>query len=120
MRRVTGQTPKTRAVAAMADEADAPPRRTGRQAGYPGKSEFGFADQQLRRALSQLARDPDAQARAEGARIVQEATATLHALARRAYEASTEARRVTAQAERLGQRLDARVEQLRRRGGGGA
>jgi hypothetical protein len=96
----------------------APPRRSGRQAGYPGKSEYGFADQQLRRALSRLARDPDARARTEGARIVQEATATLHALARRAYEASTEARRVTAQAERLGRRLDARQEQLRRRGGG--
>jgi hypothetical protein len=101
-------------------EAEAPPRRQGRQAGYPGKLEFGAADQRLRRALSRLARDPDPDARLQGARLAAEAIEVLEALALRADEASTAAKRAKAGAERLGRRLDARLEQLRCRGGGGA
>jgi predicted RecB family endonuclease len=88
------------------------------QAGYPGKLEFGAADQRLRRALSRLARDPDPDARQEGARIAEEAIEALHALAARADEASTATKRVKAQTERLRQRLDAQLERLQRRGGG--
>jgi excisionase family DNA binding protein len=83
-------------------EAEAPPRRQGRQAGYPGKLEFGAADQRLRRALSRLARDPDPDARLQGARLAAEAIEVLEALALRADEASTAAKRAKAGAERLG------------------
>jgi hypothetical protein len=88
-------------------EDEAPPRRQGRQAVYPGKLEFRAADQRLRRALSRLARDPDPAARQEGARIVEKAIEALHALAGRADAASSATKRIRAETERLSRRLDA-------------
>ncbi len=110
-----------RALMAADEVGEAPPRRDGRQAGYPGKVEFGHADQQLRRVLSRLARDPDPAARLEGARIAQEATETLGALARRGEQASTTYRRQQAELGRLQRRIDrqlAEAERLRERRGG--
>jgi len=104
-------------VLAAESAPEVPPRRSVRQTGYPGKVEFGAADQRLRRALSRLARDPDPAARHEGARLAEEAIDALHAPAARAEEASTATKRANAEAERLRQRLDERLAQLRRRRG---
>jgi molecular chaperone GrpE (heat shock protein) len=108
------------AAAVTAEEAtpSAPPRRDGRQAGYEGKVEFGAADQQLRRVLSRLARDPDPAARAEGAHIVQEAIETLQALARRGEQASTQYKRQQAELERLQRRVDRQLAEAEKRHGG--
>ncbi len=46
------------ALMAADDAAEAPPQRSGRQAGYPGKLEFGVADQRLRRAGTSRSRRP--------------------------------------------------------------
>jgi hypothetical protein len=108
--------------ATMSEEAapSAPPRRSGRQAGYPGKGALGVADERLRAALSRLARDPDPGARLEGARLAEEATERLHALAARAEEASTAAKRARAKVERLSRQLDHQLDQAERRQRGGS
>jgi hypothetical protein len=93
----------------------APPRRQGRQAGYPAKLEFGAADQRLRRALSRLARDPDPEARTLGRQLAEQAVSVLQGLAGQAEEASTAHRRMQAEAERLRRSLDARLAQAGRR-----
>jgi hypothetical protein len=100
------------------DAAEVPPRRQSRQAGYPGKSKFGLADKQLRRALLRLAREHlDLEARLEGASLVQEPTKALHALATRAEQASTAYKRRQADIERLRRRVDRRLAEAERRHG---
>lgn len=61
-----------------------PPRRQGRQAGYPGREELHAANKALARELSRLARDPGPVARQAGADIaaaVAEIVATAAGLA---------------------------------------
>jgi hypothetical protein len=99
---------------AIADASDEAPPRLERGAGYPGRAALGNADNQLRRSLARLARDPDPGARRAGAQLAQEATAALSALADRAERASTAWKRAQARAEQLTAKLDQQLADARR------
>lgn len=85
---------------------DAPERRKGRRCGWQGKDRYDFGAQRLRVALTALARDPDPAARRTGVEISDQAADALHALATRADNATTRARRADAKAERLRGQVD--------------
>jgi hypothetical protein len=85
---------------------EAPMRRAGKRAGYEGRAEYVMAEQRLRRALAQLAREVDPAARLAGAQLVAAATAILDELADRAEQASPTLRRRRARDARVLDRLD--------------
>lgn len=85
----------------MTAHADAPPIRSGPRAGYDGKHEYDNANQRLRRALAQLAREADPAARLIGAQFAEAAAALLTELADRAEAASPTMRRRKARDARL-------------------
>lgn len=98
---------------AYVSHADAPPIRRGARSGYPGRTEYDAADQRLRRALAQLAREADPGARLVGAQLAEQATALLTELAAHAEAASPTLRRRAAREARL----LATAERLRAAGG---
>lgn len=97
---------------AHAYEGEAPVRRTKAGQGYPGKTDLNNADFRFRAVLAKLARDPDDDARREGAQIAVEATEILRALTRRAERATSASKRAEAGIAKLDAQLD-----RRRRGG---
>lgn len=94
---------------------DAPPRRSGRRCGYPGRDQLDLTLTLLRAALSELARDEDPEARRAGARLAEEVTETLDRLRDTAERASTRSRRIQAAAIKHGERLDRVRTQIRSR-----
>jgi len=94
------------APAAREDQADAPPRRSGRWCGWENKPAFDAAAMRLRAALTRLARDPDPAARRTGVALSEECAEFMSAMATRADNATTTARRAEQQAARLSARLD--------------
>ncbi|TDD65103.1 hypothetical protein [Actinomadura rubrisoli] len=89
-----------------ANPPETPPRRKGRRCGWTGKDRFDFGATRLRVALTKLARDPDPDARTAGAALSDEAAEMLHALATRADNTTTSARRAQAKADRLVRKVD--------------
>ncbi|WIX99329.1 hypothetical protein QRX60_35510 [Amycolatopsis mongoliensis] len=96
---------------AHAYAGETPERRTKAGQGYTGKTELNNADFRFRAVLARLARDPDDDARREGAQIAVEATEIILALTRRAERATSANRRAEAGIAKLDAQL------ARRRGG---
>lgn len=94
-------------------DGEAPAQRKGRYCGWEGKGRFDFGALRLRSALTKLARDPDAASRAAGAALSDEAAELLHALATRAENETTAAKRAAASAERKFAALAPKLAALR-------
>jgi hypothetical protein len=101
---------------AATDAQEAPPRRTGKTPGYPGRPDLDAANARVRKALSQLARDADPEARKLGVALVAEVVNVLHATAERAEQSTTAYRRMLAREKQLGHK----VTELRKRQADGA